>query len=156
MTADDVQSAQERNRQAQQLMMRRMAGDDIPLDSIFTDDFIDHDPADDQPPGGEGLFAYWEGFRAGFPDMEVDEEHTAVDDEHITSVITVMGTHTGTWRGFASTGQPIRVRGVQVMRFRDGLMAERWGATDEFSILAQIGALPDRIEGDGDPDDYSG
>jgi len=31
---------------------------------------------------------------------------------------------------------------MQIGRFEDGKIVERWGATDELSIMRQIGAVP--------------
>ena len=42
----------------------------------------------------------------------------------------------------AATGKPIEVRGMQIGRFENGKMVERWGSSDELGILKQIGAVP--------------
>lgn len=113
--------------------------DDGDLDGVFTDDFVDHDPADGQPAGGAGLAWYWSGFRRGFPDYEVERVETVVTDDHVVSVATITATHTGEYRGIAPTGHRISARMVQVMKFRDGRMSERWGSTDQLGIVAAIG-----------------
>ncbi|MBA2550007.1 MAG: ester cyclase, partial [Nocardioidaceae bacterium] len=42
--------------------------------------------------------------------------------------------------GIAPTGRKIEVRGVQIGRFEDGKIVERWGSSDELGILQQLGA----------------
>jgi len=42
----------------------------------------------------------------------------------------------------APTNRRIEARGVQVARFVDGQIVERWGSTDELGILTQLGASP--------------
>jgi predicted ester cyclase len=36
----------------------------------------------------------------------------------------------------------MKAHGVQIARFKDGRVVERWGSLDEFGILMQLGAAP--------------
>ena len=49
------------------------------------------------------------------------------------------GTHTGPFQGFQPTGRSFRVRGMQISRFSDGKLIERWGSSDQLGILTQLG-----------------
>jgi len=49
------------------------------------------------------------------------------------------GTHKGDFNGIPATGKPVKARGLQISRFEDGKMVERWGSSDELGILKQIG-----------------
>jgi predicted ester cyclase len=62
-----------------------------------------------------------------------------VDDDHIALALRVSGTHKGEFLGHAPTGRRFEVRALQVGRLEDGLMVERWGATDIVGILTQLG-----------------
>lgn len=64
------------------------------------------------------------------------------DDEHVCLAYTLTGTHQGEFQGVAPTGNRIEVRGVQVGRFQDGKIVERWGSIDELGIMRQIDAAP--------------
>ena len=58
----------------------------------------------------------------------------------MTAVFTIKGTHTGPFQGHQATGKSFTVRGIQVGRFDDdGLLVERWGATDEAGLMQQLG-----------------
>jgi len=107
---------------------------------LMTDTVIDHDPAPDQGPGPEGFIRFFEKFRAAFPDLKVAAEHIVIDDENIAVAYTFTGTHKGTFMGVPATGQKIKARGMQIARFENGKIAERWGSSDELGILRQIGA----------------
>ncbi len=61
------------------------------------------------------------------------------DDENVAIAYTVTGTHEGDFHGLAPTGKKIKARGVQIARFDDGRIAERWGSSDELGILKQLG-----------------
>ncbi len=52
---------------------------------------------------------------------------------------TVTRTHKGDFQGIAPTGRTTEARGVQIARFEDGRIAERWGSSDELGILRQLG-----------------
>ena len=53
---------------------------------------------------------------------------------------TLTGTHEGGFQGIAATGKKIEVRGLQIGRFENGQIVERWGSSDELGILQQLGA----------------
>lgn len=106
----------------------------------FHADVVDHDPAPDAAPGIEGIKAFWTDFFTAFPDADLTVETLVADDENVTAVFTISGTHTGPFQGNEPTGKSFTVRGIQVGRFDDdGLLVERWGATDEAGLQQQLG-----------------
>jgi len=125
------------------LMQRRReamaAGDATAVEAMFSADFVDHDPAAGQPDGAAGLTWYWDGFERSFSDVRREVVHTVATPEHVVTVTRLSGTHTGEWQGHAPTGRSFAVRSVQVMRFEDGVVVERWGSTDVLGILQQLG-----------------
>ena len=70
----------------------------------------------------------------------MDVEHLVADENNVSIAYTVTGTHQGDFMGVPPTGRKIRARGVQIARFADGKMVERWGSSDQLGILEQIGA----------------
>jgi len=115
------------------------AGDIDSLHEVFASDVVDHDPAPDQPAGVEGIKTFWRSFLTAFPDLAIAPTVVSADDQHVTIVLDITGTHTGEFVGHAPTGKSFAVRGIQVGRFENGKLAERWGATDELGILTQLG-----------------
>jgi steroid delta-isomerase-like uncharacterized protein len=106
---------------------------------VWTEDVVDHDPAPGQKPGLAGIVDFWTEFTTAFPDVALSPEELVVSDDAVTGVFTITGTHTGEFQGHAPTGRAFTVRGIQVSKFRDGRIAERWGATDEKGIAEQLG-----------------
>jgi predicted ester cyclase len=106
---------------------------------FFAEQIVDHDPADGQVAGLEGIKQYWRGFFESFPDLELAPVAVVVDDDHVALALRVSGTHKGEFLGHAPTGRRFEVRALQVGRLEDGLMVERWGATDILGILTQLG-----------------
>lgn len=101
---------------------------------------IDHDPARDQAPGPEGYRAFFTGLRDAFPDLKVALEALVADEDSIAIAYTLTGTQKGSLMGIAPTGREMRIRGVQISKFKDGKMVERWGSSDELGMLQQLGA----------------
>lgn len=62
-------------------------------------------------------------------------------DDDIAIAYTLSGTHKGNFLGVAPTGKRIHARGMQIARFEDGKIVERWGSSDELGILKQLGAI---------------
>ncbi len=109
---------------------------------LMTADVKDHDPAPDQGEGPEGFIAFFTKFREAFPDLKVAVETMVADEEQVAIAYTVTGTHKGPFHGIPATDQKIKARGVQIARFEDGRIAERWGSSDELGILKQLGVDP--------------
>ena len=61
------------------------------------------------------------------------------DEESIAIAYTLTGTQNGSFMGVAPTGKKMKVRGVQISKFKDGKMVERWGSSDELGMLQQLG-----------------
>lgn len=107
----------------------------------FSVDALDHDPAPGQGPGRAGFKDFFTELTSAFPDAHIEPATLVADDEHVCVAYTLTGTHKGDFQGIAATGRSIDVRGVQIGRFADGQIVERWGSTDEVGILKQIGEL---------------
>jgi len=134
--------AQDDNIATQESFAERVVkgGDLDAIDELVSPDFVDHDPAPDQGPGPAGFKDFWGAFRTAFPDLAVQVDHSVADEDCVALAYRASGTHQGDFHGIAATGKPIDVRGMQITRFVDAKMVERWGSSDELSILKQIGA----------------
>lgn len=110
------------------------------FDALVAPDCIDHDPAPGQVAGPEGYAMFFGEMRKAFPDMKIDPIHLVADEDNVAFAYTLTGTHQGTFMNVPATGKPIKVRGLQISKFRDGKMVERWGSSDELGILKQLGA----------------
>ncbi len=108
---------------------------------IFAPNVVDHDPAPDQGNGPEGFIQFFTAFREAFPDLEIKPEHAVADEDNVALAYTATGSHKGNFLGIPATGKKIKIRGMQIAKFKDGKIIERWGSSDELGILKQIGAV---------------
>jgi len=109
------------------------------FDDLVTADCVDHDPAPGQGSGPGGFRDFYTGLRGAFPDLHIEPVHLVATEDEVAFAYTVSGTHNGTFLGHPATGKPVSVRGVQIGRFTDGKLAERWGSSDELGMLTQLG-----------------
>jgi steroid delta-isomerase-like uncharacterized protein len=112
------------------------------LNEVFAPNVVDRDPASDQQPGPEGFIHFFTGFRAAFPDLTISVEQLVADEDNVAIAYTVTGTHQGDFLGIPATGRQIKARGLQIARFENGQIVERWGSSDQLGILQQIGVNP--------------
>ena len=84
--------------------------------------------------------AFLSGLRAAFPDLTVTVDHLVQTETDNAMAYTIRGTHRGEFAGIAPTGRPIAARGMQIARFEDGKIVERWSSSDELGMLLKLGA----------------
>lgn len=136
MSSEDNVAAQER------LAEKLNSGDIDAAVEAFADDAVDHDPAPDQGQGREGFRQFFGAQLTAFPDAQIKPEHMVVDDDNVAIAYTVTGTHDREFNGIAPTGRRVEFRGMQIGRFENGEIVERWGSSDELGLMQQLGASP--------------
>ncbi|RYU91471.1 ester cyclase [Mucilaginibacter terrigena] len=109
------------------------------LKDLVAENSIDHDPAEGQVAGPQGYIDFFTELRSAFPDLKIEVKHLVADDENVSFAYEVTGTHNGDFMGIAPTGNAIKARGMQISKFENGKMTERWGSSNELGILKQLG-----------------
>ena len=109
------------------------------LGEVFAANVVDHDPSSDQAPGVEGVKQFWRAFTTSFPDFRMEVDALSADEDYGTMVYRLSGTHQGDYMGIPPTGKHFEVRGLQMGRFENSVIAERWGSSDSLGILSQLG-----------------
>ncbi len=141
--ASNLGMSKEQNIQAQTQWAEAVnSGNLEALRSLTVDSVKEHDPSPIQGPGAQGYIDMFTEMRTAFPDLKATPEHVTADEDSVALAYTFEGTHQGTFMGIAPTGKRVKVRGMQIARFQDGKIVERWGSTDELGILKQLGAEP--------------
>jgi predicted ester cyclase len=79
---------------------------------------------------GQGLDTYIAKVREvidAFPDYRWDLQRLLTDGEYLAARLLGSGTHAGTFRGIAATGQVIRTQELVMYHFLDGKIVQCWG-----------------------------
>lgn len=112
------------------------------FEELFAPDFLDHTPQPGRTPDRDGARELYRVLRAAFPDFHAEIHWQAADGDLVTTYKTYHGTHQGPFLGIAPTGRKIQFETVDVMRVRNGQIAEHWGVANLFSLMQQLGGLP--------------
>ncbi|WP_461452256.1 ester cyclase [Mucilaginibacter sp.] len=110
------------------------------LKDLVSEDVIENDPAPGQAKGAQGYIDFFTTLHIAFPDMKIEVDQLVADEDNVAFAYTLTGTHKGNFNGIPATGKKIKARGLQISKFKNGKMIERWGSSDELGILKQIGA----------------
>ena len=111
------------------------------FNEVVAPDSVDHDPGPGQGAGPEGFRQFFSELRSAFPDLNIEVEHMVTDDDNVAFAYTMTGTHQGDFMGVPATGRRVSARGMQIGRFENGKLVERWGSSDELGILKQLGQV---------------
>ena len=103
------------------------------LDSLpryYGQEFVDH-VNDMKFQGLESARRSVELYTKILSDLDVAVKEQLTDGDRVTSRFVVSG---------KSFGKRIRINGITISRFKDGLIAEDWSVTDTLGMLRQLGA----------------
>ena len=117
------------------------------FEELFADDFVDHTPQPNRTPDKDGARQLYRILRTAFPDFHAVIHWQTAEGELVTTYKTYHGTHEGMFLGVAPTGRKIQFETVDVMRVRNGRIAEHWGVANLFSLMQQLGAGPAAAQG---------
>jgi steroid delta-isomerase-like uncharacterized protein len=108
---------------------------------IISADAIDHEEPE-APRGPQSMIDAVQRLRTAFPDLGITVEDMIAEGDRICTRTTMSGTHTGDFWGMPTTGKAFSIQGIDICRFKDGLIVEHWGVTDALSLLRQLEAMP--------------
>jgi predicted ester cyclase len=78
----------------------------------------------------------------GFPDLKRIQYDVIAEGDRVAYRWEATGTHLGEYMGVRPTGQPVVARGMVMVRFENGLIAEEWASWNRASLLHDLGIIP--------------
>ncbi|MEC3993733.1 ester cyclase [Actinacidiphila sp. DG2A-62] len=111
------------------------------IDRLVHADYRNHTTEPGQGADREGLLATMVALHAAFSDLSVRVLHCVGDGDLVATHKIFSARHTGPWFGVPPSGNEVRFRVMDLVRYRDGQMAEHWAVADALSLLRQTGAL---------------
>ena len=82
------------------------------------------------------------------PDFVNHNAATFEDTRGQDGVKNVFGSFRAEFVGLAPTGQRVEVTGINIDRITNGRFVERWYERDRLGLMGQLGAAPDRGQGE--------
>jgi steroid delta-isomerase-like uncharacterized protein len=108
------------------------------LDPLLAPDMVDHtapsEPVIGREPGKQLIATYAQ----AFPDTTLTVALMVAEADTVAAFVSYRGTHTGSFMGHFPTGKPVRVTGMDIMRYRDGQVIELWSQFDDLGLLQQL------------------
>lgn len=111
------------------------------VDEIVAPDYINHNPFAE--PGLDGVKKMFGALLAGVADLKVeaDDVFASADGTRVIGRYRYEGTHTGDLFGAPATGNPFRMRSIDIWRVRSGRFVEHWDELNTLDVFTQIGAV---------------
>jgi predicted ester cyclase len=100
------------------------------ISKYFATDYVVHITDQDLRGGPALVRSVVELYRGAFPDLSVEVQFFLESSDTVGWQRTMRATHTGTFKGFPGTGQPIVWREMVVSRFSGSLIVEEWVVTE--------------------------
>jgi steroid delta-isomerase-like uncharacterized protein len=117
-------------------------GDLSRRDAFLAEGYRGHMAGAAQPIDRDGWTAWFQGFRAAFPDARFTVEDMVAEGDRVAARLTMRGTHLGPLNGVPPTGRTVVVSGMSLERVADGRIVEGWNENDALGLLQQLGVLP--------------
>jgi predicted ester cyclase len=111
------------------------------IDKIFSEDFLNHTALHGIANDRSGMRQLFSMTHVAFPDGVLVVEDQVSGESKVWTRKSFSGTHTGPLRGMAATGNKVTYEVLDILKIRDGKIAEHWGLVDQLSILRQLGAI---------------
>jgi len=108
-----------------------------------TADYVAHAPASIEPGplDSDAWIQFLSVFLEGFPDLHLEVQGAAADEQMVAQRILFTGTHTGVFRGLPPTNRQVTFSGLEINRMVDGKVAEHWFQLDQVTLFQQLGLL---------------
>ncbi|WP_077063585.1 ester cyclase [Streptomyces sp. MP131-18] len=111
------------------------------IDTLVHADYHNHTAEPGQGKDREGVRATMVAMHAAFSDLTVQILHCVGDGDLVATHKRFRARHTGPWFNVPPSGSQVEFRVMDLVRYRDGQMAEHWAVADALSLLRQTGAL---------------
>lgn len=106
----------------------------------LTEDFVDHAAMSGDPPGFEGVQMRFSAWASAFEDPIEDNIAIIGEGDLLGVMYNLHAKHTGDFMGIPATGREVVIPGMEIVRIRDGKIAEHWGIYDFLRTAEEIGS----------------
>ena len=120
-------------------MVDRVVGNDdwASASRYFTDDFVAHG-AGPNPTSLEGLQRLTKAWRRAFPDWHDEILDVVAEGDLVVGRLRAAGTHLGRLLDIVPTGEHCQWGMIEIVRVRDGKIAEQWGYSDFSDVVTRL------------------
>lgn len=107
--------------------------------ALLAADFEDHTPFPGFAGNRDGVVQLFDVLRAAFPDLRAEIHHQLSEGDMVATRKVFRGTHRGPFAGIPATGKAVEIWVIDLVRVRNGQIAEHWNLVDQAGLFAQLG-----------------
>lgn len=106
-------------------------------DTIFSQDFIDHDALPGQGDGYAGYLDMVSSLHAIYPHLEMHNDDIYLDPDQSVAVVrwSAEGSSQNSIFGLLAGKKPARMKGIDVFRIKNDRISEHWGEFDALGFF---------------------
>jgi len=111
------------------------------MDDLVADDFVEHETTPGDAQGKQGVKEYFAMMFKAFPDLQFKVNDMVSDGDKVWAYITITGTQKGPFMDMQATGKTFQTDAFDIIRIKNGKIAEHWGVTDSGKMMQQLGMM---------------
>jgi predicted ester cyclase len=117
-------------------------GDEQAFAELMDPAFVDHSRPPGIAAGPDRVREQFDLFRGAFSGFRAEIDEQVAEGDLVVTRKRFHGTHEGDFLGIPPTGRDVEIAVIDIVRVRDGRIAEHWNVVDRLGLLEQLGALP--------------
>ncbi len=114
------------------------SGDMQAFNEIMDPSFVNHTAMPGMPSGPEGMVQTITLFRKAFPGLRVEIYDQVAEGDRVVTRKAFFATHGGPFMGIETTGRPVRIDTIDIIRLRNGKYLEHWAVRDMLAVMQQL------------------
>lgn len=117
------------------------------IDKYIDEHVLEHTPDPSVPISSDARDYYKniiKNYRVAFPDIKVKFLQLIEEGDKVVALVLFSGTNTGPIMWMEPTHKRVQIECFDLSRFKDGRIIEHWSIFDNYSLLHQLGVLPDQ------------
>ena len=108
------------------------------LKEIVADTFVNHTVPPNFPSDVSGLIQFAAMLHKGFPDLQIIIHEQIGENDLVSTLKTIHGTHSGEIMGKAPSGKKVVINVLDLVRLKDGKYVDHWGRNDFMQVMQQL------------------
>ncbi|MBT32581.1 MAG: ester cyclase [Thalassobius sp.] len=113
-------------------------GDANILKDIVSEEFVNHTIPAGFPNDVTGLIKFGEILHQGIPDLSITIHEQTAENDLVSSLKTIEGTHLGEMMGKQATGKKVKITVIDMVRLKDGKYVDHWGQNNLMQVMQQL------------------
>lgn len=108
------------------------------LSDLVHPNFVNHTISEQYSNNVDGLIQFANILRNGFPDLVVNIHIQVAENDFVTTLKTIEGTHLGEIFGKVPTGKKVKMSVIDIVRLKNNKYIEHWAKNDILKVIESL------------------